>query len=112
MSISNGTTVVPVTTPKTEDVNPQIALIVSQIEVSARNGDMKALKELTKKLQQLRKESPKSYLLIGEYNGSPMLRFYTKPDSKVTDFASLQFGVQKARWIVDHIDEIRKFAGK
>ncbi len=43
-----------------------------------------------------------------EYNGKPLLGLFRDKD----DIFGFKFGVQKARRILDHIDEIRTFVEK
>jgi len=47
-------------------------------------------------------------VLEGEYRGNPMMIIRTSPQDKFP----FQFGVRKARLIVDHIDDIRTFMEK
>ena len=49
-----------------------------------------------------------SELLEGDYQGKAMLIIRQTPQDKFP----FQFGVKKARLIVEHIEEIKKFIGK
>jgi len=53
-------------------------------------------------------EKQSSEVLEGAYNGMPMLIIRQTPQDKFP----FQFGLKKARLIVEHIEEIREFVEK
>lgn len=65
-----------------------------------------AAKGVSEKPKTKAPKTPDTWAEVGEYQGKPMFRIVHQKDQQ---FADMQFGLGKARKLLNHLDELRAF---